>query len=378
MSRRRHLIVLAAGGTGGHVFPAEALAAELAANDYRLALVTDRRGHAYGSALSKIDTYHIRAGGIAGKTVAGRLRGVFELAIGVFQARSLMKRLAPAMVIGFGGYASAPTVLAASMGGFATAIHEQNAVLGRANRLLAPRVERIAASFEKMDGLSAEALKKVLLTGMPVRPSVAAARANSYPKIKKDGPFHILVLGGSQGARILSQVVPFAIAHLPERLRGLIRITQQCRPEDLEATRKAYDTANIDAKLKTFFNDIPEQLAGAHLLIGRAGASTVAETMVVGRPSILVPYPHAADGHQSANAHAVDEMGAGWLMPQSAFTPQTLSARLEALLTLPQTLEKAAAAARSIGRPDAAARLAEMVTRMLPPNVRQKDMGDAP
>lgn len=355
------LIVLAAGGTGGHVFPAEALAGELLARGHRLALVTDRRGGAYGGNLGQIETHRISAGGIAGRGLAGRLRGYLDLSVGLFQARRLLKTLRPGMVVGFGGYASIPTVFAAVQARLPAAIHEQNAVLGRANRLLSGRVRRIATSFEQVRYLKGPAKAKTVHTGMPVRPAVAAVREIAYAAPQARGPVRLLVTGGSQGAKVFSEVVPAALARLPEGVRRRLEISQQCRPEDIDAARAAYAASGIAATLKTFFADIPERLAAAHLVIARAGASTVAELTTTGRPSVLVPYPHAIDDHQTANAHAIDEVGGAWLMPQPSLTPETLAGRLESLLSLPDAMASAAACARAAGRPDAAARLADLV-----------------
>ena len=364
--RSRYLVVLAAGGTGGHVFPAQALAAELVQRGYRLALITDRRGGAFGGSLSAVETYRIRAAGVAGKRLAALLLSGPNLAVGMVQARRLLKRLKPAVVVGFGGYASAPTMLAAIFGGLKTALHEQNALLGRANRLLAPKVDRVATSFLVSAGLPAGAQGKVSHTGMPVRPTIAAMRTRPYPGLTDAGPIELLVLGGSQGAQVFSEVVPQAVGQLADGLRRRLRIAQQCRPEDLEGARQRYRALGIEADLAAFFDDVPERLARAHLLITRAGASSVAEITAVGRPAILVPYPFAVDDHQTANAHAMDEVGAGWLMPQEAFTAQSLVARLIALFEMPATLEKTAASARTAGRADAAARLADLVAELVP------------
>ncbi len=365
---RPHLVVLAAGGTGGHVFPAEALAVELTGRGQRLAAITDRRGGAWKGALGSIETHRILAGGVAGKSLAALLKSGPELAIGTWQARALLKRLAPKAVIGFGGYASVPTMLAACFGGYRTAIHEQNAVLGRANRLLATRVRHIATSFEKSEGVPEEAAAKVVHTGMPVRAAVAAVADRPYPAFAADRPLSLVVFGGSQGARVFSDVVPAALAAFGADLKTRLRVTQQCRPEDIEAARARYRDAGIAAELATFFDDLPERLASAHLVIGRAGASTCAEMLVVGRPGILVPYPHAIDDHQTRNAHAIDEAGAGWLMPETSFTAASLAERLQSLLGLPAILEKAAAAAKAVGNADAAKRLADMVCAMLNSN----------
>ncbi|MAO54636.1 MAG: undecaprenyldiphospho-muramoylpentapeptide beta-N-acetylglucosaminyltransferase [Rhodospirillaceae bacterium] len=360
------LAVLAAGGTGGHVFPAEALAAELSGRGFRLALITDRRGGGFGGALADLETHHIRAGGIAGKRFTARIESVFELGLGMLQARSLLAKLKPDAVIGFGGYASVPTMMAATWAGLATAIHEQNGVLGRANRLLATRVRRIATSIDGTQMIPDAAKSKVRLTGMPVRPAILAARDTAYAEITDKGPLNLLVTGGSQGARVLSDVVPAALAALNDNLKKRLTVTQQCRAEDLDRVGKIYDGAGIKADLKSFFDDVPQRLAAAHLVIARAGASSVAEMTAVGRPSILVPLPHAIDNHQFVNAQAVDEAGAGWLMAEDVFTAERLAGRLASLFENPRHLSHAATAAKRIGRPDAAHALADLVAEMIP------------
>ena len=368
MASSEKLIVLAAGGTGGHVFPAEALAAELTRRGYRLSLITDRRGDALGN----LETHRIRAGGIAGKNFTALLRSGPELAIGTLQSWSLLKALQPRAVVGFGGYASVPTMLAATFGSYNTIIHEQNAVLGRANRLLASRVKSIASSFKGVRSVPESALNKVVHTGMPVRPDVAAIRDIPYPELNNDDEIRLLVLGGSQGASILSKVIPEAIARLDADLRSRLFISQQCRPEDLDSTRAAFQSLAVNVKLESFFDDIPERFARSHLLVSRAGASTVSEAMTVGRPAILVPYPHAVDDHQTFNAHALDEVGGGWLMPQKNFTPHDLAERLGSLLSVPRILKRAAECARSSGQPDAAVRLADAVCDLIGENDNER------
>ena len=360
-----NLIVLAAGGTGGHVFPAEALAKELGGRGYNLALITDIRGNAYGGALAELETFRVRAGGIAGKGPLAKIKSVAELVMGTWQARGLLKQLKPRAVVGFGGYASIPTMMAATMSGLKTVLHEQNAVLGRANRLLAGRVNAIAVSFPESRAIPANDATKVTHTGMPVRNRVLEVRDTPYPSFTDNRPLSILVLGGSQGARILSDVVPEAIAGLPDAIRERVHITQQCRPEDLERVKALYAGLGISAELASFFDDVPECLANAHVVISRSGASTVAELLAVGRPAILVPYRHAIDDHQSLNAHAVDEVGAGWLIPEPDFTADSLSQRLASMFGMPTILEKAAEASRRAGRPDAAARLATLVESVI-------------
>jgi UDP-N-acetylglucosamine--N-acetylmuramyl-(pentapeptide) pyrophosphoryl-undecaprenol N-acetylglucosamine transferase len=280
--------------------------------------------------------------------------------MGFIQARALLRRLAPSAAVGFGGYPSVPTMWAASGRRIPTLIHEQNSVLGRANRLLAPRVDRIATSFAAVLGIRDADREKTVLTGNPVRTAIAAIGTRPYPaRNSADDPLTVLIFGGSQGARILSDVVPAAVAALPVDARAKLRIVQQCRTEDLDRVRALYDGADIQAELKTFFDDMPERIAAAHVLIGRAGASTIAEITAAGRPAILVPYRHAMDDHQTANARAVADAGAGWVMAEPDFTETALAARIEAFLSDPSLLREAATRSLTTGRPDAAERLAD-------------------
>lgn len=362
------LVVLAAGGTGGHVFPAEALATELSNRGFRLALITDRRGGELGGRLGELETHRVRAGGIAGKGPVARMLSAGEIAIGTLQSRQLLSRLRPAVVVGFGGYASVPTMLAAVHLSINTALHEQNAVLGRANRLLAAKVGKIATSFEKVSAIPERAESKRIYTGMPVRPNVVALREMPYPAFNAESSLQLLVFGGSQGATVFSSVLPQALGQLDEAMRTRISLVQQCRNEDYATLKAAYDRLGIDAEIAGFFNDLPERMAAAHLVICRSGASSVGELTTIGRPAIMVPYPHAIDNHQTRNAHAVDEAGGGWLMPESAFTPEALAGRLKSLMDIPRTLENAAHGARRAGKSDAAARLADMVADLLPTN----------
>jgi UDP-N-acetylglucosamine--N-acetylmuramyl-(pentapeptide) pyrophosphoryl-undecaprenol N-acetylglucosamine transferase len=364
-NRQVPLIVLAAGGTGGHVYPAESLATEMLTRGFRLALITDRRGYAYGGVLGNLDTYRVPAGGVAGKIAVSRIKSISEIMVGIWQARKILIQLNPQVVVGFGGYASIPSIAAASFGSYKTAIHEQNAIFGRANRLLAPRVDKIITCFDEIEKLPASALRKVVQSGMPVRAKIIAQRETPYPELSAELPIRLLVLGGSQGARILSDVVPQAIINLPDQLKARISITQQCRPEDIGRVHKKYSDAKIKADLSSFFDDIPEQMVKAHLVIGRSGASTVAESLVVGCPSIMIPYMYAIDDHQTKNAYAVDKAGAGWLIAEKSLTPELLSARLENLLSIPNTLNNAAARAKASGRPDAVKRLADIIEELM-------------
>jgi UDP-N-acetylglucosamine--N-acetylmuramyl-(pentapeptide) pyrophosphoryl-undecaprenol N-acetylglucosamine transferase len=358
------LVALAAGGTGGHMFPAEALARELLARGRRVVLVTDRRGQALGERLPGVDLRRVRAGRF-GSGVIGNVVALAELALGTLEAGRLLRELMPAGVVGFGGYPSVPTMLAAARLGLPTLIHEQNAILGRANRLLAPRVKRIATGFAAVGGLRDADRARVVETGNPVRPAIVALRGAPYATPAADGPCQILVTGGSQGARILSEVVPAALALLPAAVRGRLRLTQQARAEDIAAVQRAHATSGVAAELATFFSDLPERLARAHLVISRAGASTVAELAMLGRPAILVPLLHAADDHQTANAGVLEQAGGAWVMPHAAFTPEALAGKLASLIAAPDQLARAAAAAYALGRPEAARALADLVMATL-------------
>ena len=356
-------IVLAAGGTGGHLFPAEALAQELQERGHRLVLVTDRRGAGHSHTLANLETHTIRAGTFSGGA-GKKIGGLMNIVAGVLQARALLPRLQPHVVVGFGGYSSLPTMLAAARLGAPAAIHEQNAVLGRVNRLLARRVNAIAVTFKQTERFEPDTRKEVVVTGTPVRPEVLSYRDQAYRGPDATGPIKLLVFGGSQGANVFSKVVPAALATLEKNQRTRLRVVQQCRIEDLEGVRQAYYNAGINADLATFYDDMPARMADAHLVVARAGASTIFELAAMGRPALLVPYPHATDDHQTANANAFSESGAGWSITQSAFSPTDLFGRLNALLSVPHYLEQAAAAARRFAMPDAATRLADFVERL--------------
>ncbi|MDR3326225.1 MAG: undecaprenyldiphospho-muramoylpentapeptide beta-N-acetylglucosaminyltransferase [Rhodospirillaceae bacterium] len=354
------LFLLTAGGTGGHIFPAQALAVELLNRNLKLALITDRRGMTYCGTLSDLTRYKISASGISGRGFFARLSAIGALGIGFLQMQLLLRTLSPAVVIGFGGYSSVPAMLVASFYGIPTLLHEQNAVLGRANRLLASRATCIATSFDKVNNIKIDYQKKVVQTGMPVRREIISLRNKDYPILTKEGSIHILVLGGSQGSAIMSEVVPSAIELLPNKLRNRIIISQQSRPENLEYVRSIYRKISVQATVESFFYDIPERLVNAHLVIARSGASTVAELTILGRPSILIPYPYAIDDHQTINAYSIDKHAGGWLIPQESFNAINLKSRLLTLFTSQDILIKAASSARSIGAPYASARLADL------------------
>ena len=353
-------IVIAAGGTGGHFFPAEALASELLARGRRVALMTDARSSGLQSPVfAGLDQYLSSGAGMAGR---GWRAGsaALSLARGVMQARRILARCNAAAVVGFGGYPCVAPVLATRLMPRrpSVVLHEQNAVLGRANRFLARHADILALSFEGTERVPETAA--TVVTGNPVRPVI---REMAYTP--PHDVLRLLVLGGSLGARVFSDVVPPALVALPEPIRSRLSVVQQCRAEDLDRVEAAYHAAGITAELATFFPDVADRLTAAHLVIARAGASTVAELAVVGRPAILVPLPGAIDDHQSANARAlVDARGAS-AIAQPDFTPDTLRERLAALLASPDMLNHAARAARSIARDDAAVRLADVVEQLM-------------
>jgi UDP-N-acetylglucosamine--N-acetylmuramyl-(pentapeptide) pyrophosphoryl-undecaprenol N-acetylglucosamine transferase len=357
-------IVIAAGGTGGHFFPAEALAATLIARGRRVALMTDARSAGLRSEVfAGRECHTISGAGIAGRGVLRAVRAVGALAAGVVQARAILAHTGAAAVVGFGGYPSVAPVLAARLlrRRPSVILHEQNAVLGRANRFLAPRADTLALSFVATERVPETA--QTVLTGNPVRPAIAALADRPYLPPREE--LRLLVLGGSLGARVFSDVVPAALAALPPGVRARLSVVQQCRAEDLDRVRAAYEGTGIAAELSPFFADVAEKLATTHLVIARAGASTVAELAVAGRPAILVPLPGAIDDHQSANARALADAGGGWVMAQPGFTAATLAGRLEQLFADPAALAAAAAAARTQARADAADRLADLVEALM-------------
>jgi UDP-N-acetylglucosamine--N-acetylmuramyl-(pentapeptide) pyrophosphoryl-undecaprenol N-acetylglucosamine transferase len=357
------LILLSAGGTGGHMYPAAALSRDLISRGYAVQLVTDVRGAKFKHIFGDIPVHVINAGTL-GAGLAGKVRGMSKLGLGIMQARRLLKRERPALVVGFGGYPSVPAVYAAQQRGIPTVIHEQNAILGRANVFLAPRADRIALSIPHVEGISDSDATRAVVTGNPVREEIAALCTRPYPILQPDGPFKLFVMGGSLGAHVFAEVVPKALARLPIAHRNRLEVVQQCRAEDLDDVRAAYARSGINTRLEAFFNDVPDILSQSHLVICRSGASTVAEIAAAGRPAIFVPAPYHADQQQKINADAIADAGGAWVMTQNGFTEEALLARVETFMQSPQTLFRAAEAARSCGRPDAARRLGNLVTAL--------------
>jgi UDP-N-acetylglucosamine--N-acetylmuramyl-(pentapeptide) pyrophosphoryl-undecaprenol N-acetylglucosamine transferase len=360
------LILLTAGGTGGHLFPAEALANALKASGARVALATDKRANAYAGSFPADEIVEIPSATPSGRSVPQMARAALMLAQGTLKAAAAIRRMKPAVVVGFGGYPTVPPVVAASLLGVPAVIHEANGVMGRANRLLARRASVIATGFADLKGIPANVRGRVVRTGNPIRPAVIEAAQQPYPAL--DGKIRLLVVGGSQGARVMSDVVPPAIELLPEEIRSRLLVCQQARGEDLERVRAHYGRLGLEFEAEPFFKDLPGRLGGAHLVISRSGASTVAELAAIGRPSILVPLPGSLDQDQAANARTLGDLGAAIVLPQAEFTPQRLADEIRQLLREPDRLTGAASAAHSAGITDAAERLAEAVLQLIPSN----------
>lgn len=355
----RHF-VLAAGGTGGHMIPAFALASELDRRGHHVALVTDARGEAIPGRPDFLPSHVIPAGRF-GRNPLHWPRGLAAVLEGRRMALRLFESFQPSAVIGFGGYPSFPALFAATGAGIPSVIHEQNAVLGRVNRLLAGRVDAIATSYDEVDRLRPGHSVKTFRVGNPVRPEVLALRDEDYPALPEDGLLRVVVTGGSQGASVMSQVVPDGLAMLPPAVRTRLQVTQQCRAEDVAAVRERYASHDIPAELATYFENMAAHLADAHLFIGRAGASTIAELTAVGRPAILVPLPIATDDHQAANTRDIVKAGGARMIRQERFTAKELAKQIMALADDAEALRNAAHAAWNCGSPDAAKDLADLV-----------------
>ncbi len=359
----RPLVLLAAGGTGGHLFPAEALSVALGQRGVRVHLATDARATRYGAQFPA-EAIHV----IASETVRGRnpialAKTAAALGFGIGQAYRLLGRVGPAAVVGFGGYPTIPPVFAATLRRIPTVIHDSNAVIGRANRLLSGRATAIATTFPGVLADTPQLAAKATHTGNPVRPAVIAAAAMPYATPAPAAPLRILVFGGSQGARVMADIVPDAVARLAPELRQCIALVQQAREEDRARVAAGFERLGITAEIAPFFPDLPARIAQAHLVVSRSGASTVAELAAIGRPSILVPLPGALDQDQLANANVLGNAGGAVVLTQDAFSPERLAREIDALAGAPERLAGMAAAAKMVGALDAAERLAELVMR---------------
>jgi UDP-N-acetylglucosamine--N-acetylmuramyl-(pentapeptide) pyrophosphoryl-undecaprenol N-acetylglucosamine transferase len=355
--------ILMAGGTGGHLFPAMALAQELGRRGHVVELMTDHRVESYGSDFPAKAIHIVPSATPSGKNPLLMAGAGVKILRGIAVAAAKLRKSKPQCVIGFGGYPTFPPFLAAHFLRIPGILHEQNAVMGRANRALGRFANVLALSFATTKYADKFGGEKVV-TGNPVRDRVRTVAQTPYPPLEEGGEIRLVVFGGSQGAKALSDIVPAAIATLPENLRQRLRLVQQCRAEDIGRVGAVYRDARINAELAAFFTDLPERIAGSHLVIGRSGASTIAELTVLGRPAILVPLPGALDADQKNNALIMEAAGAGWVAEQATLSPQSLGTRLTTLLTDPAILTKAAAAARTLGQPFAVEKLADLAERL--------------
>ncbi len=356
-------VVLSAGGTGGHLFPAQAVAEELARRGRTIVVMTDARGTHYPTYFPGAKIEIVPAAAFSDRSTLRLMTAPFEILAGVVVATVKLFRMKPSVVVGFGGYPSLPVMIAACLTRFPTVIVAPDAVLGRANRVVANYVRAIAGGLPLKRFLPKD-MSKVVYVGNPVRPEVVAQKNVPYDTPSVNGPLRVLVFGGSQGARALSEIVPKAIALLPDAFKARLDIVQQCRPEDMEQVKQTYAAMGVKAELAPFFKDLPARMARAHLVIGRSGAGTVAELMVIGRPAILVPLPHALDDNQTPNADALAEGGGGWRVAQRDLSPEKLKDMLVGAFSSPDDLSRRAAAAHALGKPDAAVRLADLVDRV--------------
>ena len=354
-------IMLTAGGTGGHLFPAFSLAQELTRRGFDIDLITDMRGDRYGSDFPAREIYRVPAATITAKNPVSIAKTVMKLGSGTAKARAILKKVNPACIVGFGGYPTFPPIFAAKSLGIPTILHEQNAVMGRANRMLAGKSRAIALSFEKTIHVDGELAKKARHTGNPVRDIVVESADIPYPALTMEGPFNLLVFGGSQGARYFSDLVPPAIALLPDDIKARINIVQQCREEDIVRVNEAYRLAGVHFEISTFFANLPEIIAHSHLVLARSGASSVTELAVIGRPSILVPLPHALDNDQLRNAAFLQDAGGAVCIEQKDLDAERLAEDLTKMARDPEMLQNAAMAAKGVGKRDAVQRLGDLV-----------------
>jgi UDP-N-acetylglucosamine--N-acetylmuramyl-(pentapeptide) pyrophosphoryl-undecaprenol N-acetylglucosamine transferase len=357
----RKLAVLAAGGTGGHLFPAQALAEALIARGWSIVLACDERVAGLSQDFPAERRIGLSAATFRRGDPIGMARAGIAVLRGATQARALYREMGPRVVVGFGGYPSAPALVGAIFDRRPTVIHEQNAVMGRANRMLASRVTRVACAFPTLLKAPADVAARATVVGNPVRPAIRALADLPYTPPGAEGPIRLLITGGSQGARLLSELVPEAIAALPEGLRQRLMVQQQTRPESMEVARRTYRNALVEAEIAPFFRDMATRLGAAHLVIGRSGAGSVCEFAVAGKPAILVPLAIALDDDQGQNAKLLADAGGAEIARESQLTVESLSGALEKLLTNPARLARMAAASRAVAIPDAAERLADVV-----------------
>ena len=350
--------MLVAGGTGGHVFPATALNTELQIRGWKTSFITDTRGLKFTTLDNDTEVYKLKSIN-PGSTIFSRLKKILFFGINLVKAVMVIRRISPELVIGFGGSMTIPSIFASKILGYPSIVHEQNAILGRANRVLVKYVDQIATAYPKVLGIPSRYHAKIVLTGNPVRSAITVVAQK-----KEINSNQILILGGSQGAQIFSKIIPEAVKLLPKNISEKLEIYQQCRSEDIEEVKSKYANTAVAPTLATFFSNIPELMATSCLIISRAGASTIAELNVIGRPAILVPYPTAMDDHQTANARNIAKSGAGWVIPQKDFTPIALAERLTIFLSSPALLKAASINSAKTGYPDATQKLANVIEEM--------------
>ncbi len=360
----RGSVMLAAGGTGGHLFPAQALGEELIRRGYEVDLITDTRGNVFGADFPARKIYKVAAATFRGRSPIEATKTLGMLGNGFQASYRIMGEAAPRAIIGFGGYPTLAPILAAMGKGIPAAIHEQNSVMGQANRFLAPMVKTIACSFEHTKYLEGKLLLKARLTGTPLRKAVLALHNVPYRPPSSQAQLNLLVVGGSQGARYFSDIMPQALQLLPQQMRDRLFVMQQCREEDIDRVFDAYEAAGVAAELATFFEDLPYRMSNSHLIVARSGATTVAELCALGRPAILVPLPHSKDNDQLENATRMANAGAGFCIPQATLTPEALASAARRFFEDPSALVRAASNAHALANYKAVDNLANLLEEL--------------
>ena len=361
----KQTIMIYAGGTGGHMFPALSLAHDLLSRECNVIMVTDTRAVKYTNGADERLNVHVIASSTLPSGLIGKIKGLVSLARGYMQSRSLIKKYKPSIAVGFGGYPSLPPMVAAQRANMLTIIHEANAILGKANAYLAPKADRIALSLPNLSSLEEADSVRAIVTGNPVRADIAALFAHPFNAPDEDEQFNITIMGGSLGAKVMAQKVPQALSLLPEDLKVRLNVTQQCHDEDIANAQEVYMTAGITATLQPFLDDMPNILKKTHLVIARSGASTVSEIAVAGIPAIYIPYPHHADQQQKMNAESVSKNGGAWVIEEKNLSPESLVAQIKPLMRSPEDLFTAAEAARSSAKPEATRKLGNLVIALI-------------
>jgi UDP-N-acetylglucosamine--N-acetylmuramyl-(pentapeptide) pyrophosphoryl-undecaprenol N-acetylglucosamine transferase len=357
--KKPKLVVLAAGGTAGHVYPALTVGRALQEKGYVVRLCTDKRGVRFVE--NTTIPFSVIQSAPMQKGLIGKIKTMLRLGTGYLQSQFLFLFNKPSAIIGFGGYPSFPPVIAAAHRRVPVILHEQNAVFGRAQRLLKRYAHKICLSFPQTKMLDGISEKKLVVTGLPLRLEILALNDRHYTLPQGDDKLNILITGGSQAAALFGETIPLAIAQLPEQLQSRLHIVQQCRPHQVETIRQFYTHHRISTDIESYLHDMPEQLRRAHLFIGRAGASTVTELAVAGLPAIFIPLAVSLDGDQAANAAHIVAAGGGWILPEKDFSPESLAAMLADIINQPAQLTAMASTMKTLGRADATERLAQTI-----------------